>query len=152
MPAITPSYLLSLLAMLAVSSLLVTSFMAYTNSLRSSSETNALKRLIGNVASECTELTSLASIGSQHSRTTIEMPTSLGDAAYWIRLNNDSDQAWVEGGLGDPIAGYNELRTFLPGDVSVIGTFMSGHASAVLECHVENDSLVLTLNAEGRST
>ncbi len=138
--------------MLAVSGLLVASFIGYTNSLRSTSELKLLEKLIGKVASECTGLASLAGIGSSRSRTSLEMPASLGDAAYWIRLNNDSDQAWVEGGLGNPVVGYTELRTFLPRDVSVTGVFVSGHGSAVLECYLEHDSLLLTLSAEGQST
>jgi len=144
-PTITPGYLYSFLALLAVSGLLVASFMAYANTLRSSSETRLLKSLIDEIASKCTGLVTLTALGAPHARASVEMPTSLGDNQYWIRLVNDSDQAWVGGGLGDIVNGYGDLRTYLPKDVYATGIFVGGYGAADLECHLDVKLVLLSI-------
>lgn len=146
MPAITPGYLYSFLALLAVSGLLVASFMAYANTLRSSSEAKTLKNLMDVIASRCTELLAMSASTSVQVETSIQIPRLLGNTMYWVRLRNDSSYAWVEGGLGDVVNDYAELRSYVPKDIFATGTQLSTSGMIVLECGVESGTTRLRMD------
>jgi hypothetical protein len=120
--------------------------MAYTNTLRSSSEIRLLKNLINKVASKCSELMTLATLGAPYVRTSLDMPISVGNSQYWIRIANDSDQTWIEGGLGQLTNDYAQLITFLPKGVYATGTFVSSYGPIILECNLEVTPPRLTIN------
>jgi len=136
MPSITPSHLYTFVALLAVSSLLVFSFMAYTGTLRFSSETKQLKTLMNGIAAKCTELLTLASVTDASVEVFIQMPTAVGSKQYWIQLNNDTVQAWLKGGLGDVPLEQADLRIYLPKEVCATGQYVAGHGAARLECQL----------------
>jgi hypothetical protein len=124
---------------MAVGSLLVLSFMSYTNALRGSSEVNELKNLTDHVAAKATELLALNLPQNSTVEDVIQTPTSIGNRQYWIRLRNDSVKAWVEGGFGDTPTEESDLRVFIPAGASASGHYAGGYGSAVLRCYwVEN--------------
>jgi hypothetical protein len=134
LPAISPSYLYTFIALLAVSSLLVFSFTAYANTMRSSSELGQLKNLVGYIAARGTELLTLAMAANATTESFVQMPSSVGDELYWLQLHNDSENAWVEGGFGSVPLGGSILRVYLPGEVAAIGYFIGGRGAARLNC------------------
>ena len=144
MPAITPSYLYTFIAMMAVSILLVASFMAYTNALRASSETTQLENLMDNMAAKSTELLTLTLATNASAETFIQMPTAIGEKQYWLQLRNDSERAWLEGGFGNaPIAA--EMRVYLPKEATVDGVYIAGYGAARLKCENHAGFLQITL-------
>lgn len=135
MPSITPSYLYTFVALIAVSSLLIFSFMAYAEALRVSSEIRQLKNLMDHVAAKSTELLTLTLATNATSETFLPMPVSIGNKQYWLRLCHNSEKAWLEAGLGNiPIEG-TELRVYLPKEASATGRYIGGYGAAHLKCY-----------------
>lgn len=135
MPTITPSYLYTFVALMAVSSLLFFSFMAYAEALRVSSETRQLKNLMDHVAAKSTELLTLTLATNATSEAFLPVPVSIGNKQYWLRLCNNSDKTWLEGGFGNiPIEG-TELRIYLPKETSATGYYIGGYGAVHLKCY-----------------
>ena len=135
MPSITPSYLYTLVALIAISGLLVVSFMAYADALRFSSEVGQLKKLMDCVASKSTELLTLTETTNATAEAFIQMPSAMGNKQYWLQLRNDSSKAWLEGGFGNvPVEG-TELRVYLPRESKAIGYYIGGYGAAYLTCY-----------------
>jgi hypothetical protein len=138
MPSITPSHLYTFVALLAVSSLLVFSFMAYTDTLRFSSETKQLETLMNGIAGKCTELRTLASVTNASVEAFVQMPGSIGSKQYWIRLENDTVQAWLEGGLGNVPFEQADSRIYLPKETCATGQYVASYGAVHLECQLVN--------------
>jgi len=151
LPSITPSYLYTFVALIAVSSLLVFSFMAYGDALRVSSEVKQLKNLMDYVATKSTEMLTLTLATNATAEVFLQMPAAIGNKQYWLRLCNDSAKAWLEGGLGNtPIEG-TELRIYLPKEASASGYYIGGYGAARLKCYVITGvpKIQLTSSSEG---
>ncbi len=151
MPSITPSYLYTFVALIAVCSLLTISFTTYAEALRVSSETRQLKNLMDYVAAESTELLTLTSATNATSKAFLQMPTSIGHKQYWLRLRNDSDKTWLEGGLGNTPVEGTELHIFLPKEASAGGCYVGGYGAVYLKCYlnVSIPQLLLTNSGNG---
>lgn len=147
MPSITPGYLYTFIALLAVSSLLVFSFMAYTGVLRFSSEVKLLKNLMDNIAARSTQLLTLALATNSSSETYIQMPVAIGNMQYWIQIRNSSAKSWLEGGFGDTLIEQTDMRVYLPSEVSASGHYVGGYGAAHLECSFEDDVVRIFLES-----
>jgi hypothetical protein len=139
MPAITPSYLYTFFAIIAVSSILLISFTDYANAIRFSSEMRKLKKLVDYVAAKATELLMLAKTANASAETYIQAPTAIGDKPYWLRLENNSAGAWLEGGLGSIPLESGALYIYLPGKALASGYYISGYGAIRLRCSAEAD-------------
>lgn len=134
MPSVSPSYLYTFIAMLAVGSLLVFSFMAYVNATRFSSETKQLKNLMDYVAARSTELVTLALTTNETAQSCLQMPVTIGSRQYWLQLQNDSENVWIEGGFGDTALEGTGLRIYLPKEANATGYYVGGYGAAYLSC------------------
>lgn len=135
MPSITLGYLYTFVALMAVSSLLIFSFMAYAEALRFSSETRQLKNLMDHVAAKSTELLTLTLAINTTSEAFLPMPVSIGNKQYWLRLCNNSEKTWLEGGLGNVPMEGTELRVYLPKEASATGYYIGGYGAVHLKCY-----------------
>ena len=135
MPSITLGYLYTFVALMAVSSLLIFSFMAYAEALRVSSETRQLKNLMDHVAAKSTELLTLTLATNATSEAFLPMPVSIGNKQYWLRLCNNSEKTWLEGGLGNVPMEGTELRVYLPKEASATGYYIGGYGAVHLRCY-----------------
>lgn len=151
MPSITPSYLYTFAALIAVSSLLVFSFMAYADALRVSSEVKQLKNLMNYVTAKNTELLTLASTTNATTEAHLQMPAAIGNKQYWLQLRNDSKKAWLEGGLGNTPVEETELRIYLPKEASATGYYIGGYGAACLKCYVSAGVLQIQLTSSSES-
>jgi hypothetical protein len=149
LPAITPSYLYTFIALIAVSGLLVFSFMNYTEALRFSSEVKQLKNLMDTVAAKSTELLTLTLVTNATIKVYLQMPTAIGNKQYWIQLDNDSASAWIEGGFGDTPAKATDLKIQLPKDTAASGHYIGGYGAACLMCYSDADISRIQLNSSG---
>jgi hypothetical protein len=134
LPSLPPSYLYTFVAMVAVAGLLVSSFIAYANAIRSSSETRQLKTLMDQVAAEGTQLVTLTLTTNATSERFVQMPARIGNRQYWFRLCNNSDSAWLEGGFGSTATENTDLRVNLPREAAATGQYTGGHGAAHLSC------------------
>jgi len=135
LPSITPSYLYTFVALMAVSSLLIFSLMAYAEALRVSSETRQLKNLIDHVVAKSTELLTLTLATNATSEAFLPMPASIGNKQYWLRLCNNSEKTWLEGGLGNVPMEGTELRVYLPKEACATGYYIGGYGAVHLRCY-----------------
>lgn len=151
MPSILPSYLYTFIALLAVSSLLVYSFMAYASAIRSASEIECLKNLVDRVAAKGTELVTLALATNARVESFMQMPTTIGNMQYWIRLRSNSESCWVEGGLGETVTEGTDMRVYLPNETAASGIYVAGHGAVYLSCNFStgNPQLQLANSSEG---
>ncbi|MCS7114243.1 MAG: hypothetical protein RMJ15_02220 [Nitrososphaerota archaeon] len=136
MPAITPGYLYTFFALIAISSILTVSFMNYAGVIRYSSEIRRLKNLMDYVAAKTTELLTIAETANATAEAFVQAPTMIGDKQYWLRLRNDSSRAWLEGGFGNKPAEDAHLRVYLQGMVSASGFYIGGYGAIRLKCFI----------------
>ena len=149
MPSLPPAYLYTFIAMLAVSSLLVLSFIAYTNAARFSSELRQLKELTNRVAAKSTEMMTLCGTGNTTVQFLLEVPTTIGHKQYWFLLHNDSQTAWVDSGFGNTPTATNGLRQYIPGHVISTGYYLAGDGNALLICNSSVGIVWLHLSSSG---
>jgi len=136
LPSITPSYLYTFAALIAISSLLFFSFMAYANALRATSETKQLKNLMDYLAAKSTELLTLTLTTNATAEAYLQMPAAIGNKQYWFQLRNDSTRVWLEGGFGNIPIEEAELRIYLPKEASAKGYYIGGYEAACLRCYL----------------
>ncbi len=132
MPSIIPSYIYMFAAMTAVGTLLIFSFNSYAATLRFIPETEQLDNLLNYVAAKATELATSTQIDAV-TQFYLNLPTTIGDQQYWIRLQNDTVQSWVIGGFGTDWNITSSYRVFLPGNSIATGHHLSVYGPAVLE-------------------
>ena len=149
MPSITVSYLYTFVALIAVSSLLVFSFMNYTETLRFSSEAKQLKNLMDTIAAKSTELLTLTMVTNATVEAYLQMPTTIGNKQYWIQLGNDSASAYVEGGFGNTPTKGADLRIQLPKQTAAKGYYIAGYGAVCLTCHPNAGVSQIQLNSSG---
>jgi hypothetical protein len=151
LPTITPSYIYTFVALVVISSLLVFSFMAYADTLRVFSEAKQLKNIMNYVAAKGIELLTVTLTANATAEDFFQMPAAIGNKQYWLRLSNDSANAWLEGGLGNTLSEGTELRVYLPNEVSATGHYIGGYGTAHLKCYVSAGvpKIQLTSSAEG---
>jgi len=140
MPAITPSYLYTFFAIIAVSGILLVSFMNYANAIRFSSEVGKLRDLMDSVAAKATELISLTKATNATTEAYIQAPAAIGDRQYWLMLRNDSSKVWLEGGLGNTPKEGAGMRVYLPSMALACGCYVSGYGTIRLKCSVNHDA------------
>ena len=145
MPSIPPSYLYTFFAMLAISSLLVFSFIAYTNTVRFSSEIQQLKRLIDTIAAKSTNLITLTLLTNATFEDSVQMPTIVGSRQYWLQLHNSSTIAWIEAGFGSIAMENAGLNVYLPKEAIAEGTYIAGNGAAHLVCDFRNGTPYIRL-------
>jgi len=144
MPSTVPSYMYTFFALAIVGTLLICTFSSFAVSMRRAPENEQLKNILEKVASESCELLSLVVANNSTVNTVLDLPSTIGDKRYWIRLGNDTSSAWVEGGLGD-VPSQTENRVYLPGMPKASGQFISGNGVAKLECYKNGSKICLYL-------
>lgn len=144
MPALIPSHIYMFVATTIVGTLLIFSFNSYAATLRYVPEKEQLNNLLNHVAAKAIEILTMTSENST-TRIYLDLPTSIGDRQYWIRLRNDSIQAWVEGGLGRIWSGMVASKVFLPSTPRASGEFIGDFGVATLTCKRSNEGLQLVL-------
>jgi hypothetical protein len=125
--------------------------MAYADALRVSSEVKQLKNLMTYVATKSTDLLTLALTTNATAKSLLQMPSVIGNKQYWLQLRNGSEEAWLEGGLGNTPVGETELRIYLPKEALATGYYIGGHGAARLKCYVSAGVLQIQLTSSSES-
>jgi hypothetical protein len=133
--SIPTSYLYTFVAILAVSTLLTSSFVTYTNAVRFSSERKQLGDLMNQVSAKGTELITTVLTSNATIEAYIQMPEMIGNKHYWLQLGNDSVSAWLQGGFGDRPVDEPDSRVYLPKGVLARGYFTGGNGAVHLSCN-----------------
>jgi len=101
------------------------------------------------VATKSTELVTLALNANSTAEAYVEMPVSVGNKQYWLKIENDSEKAWLNGGLGETISGSADLQVCLPREASAVGYYIGGRGAAVLSCDMNDGTPQVTLSCSG---
>lgn len=149
MPSILPGHLYTFVALIAVSGILIFTFMDYTEAVRFSSETRQLKNLVDAISAKCTGVLTLAKTANASAEVFVDMPSSIGNKQYWLSLRNDSRHAWVEGGFGLTPTMVTELRAYIPCGVDASGHYFASHGPARLSCHLQGKTEAIELSGVG---
>jgi hypothetical protein len=148
MPTIAASHLYTFAALIAVGSLLTTSFMVYANTIRETSETKKLEELLNLVAAKSIGLITLTLSTNASTETFLQLPARIGDKNYWIKMENDTSKAWIESGFGsNPTEGA--LQISLAKNVLATGVYVSGYGAARLRCSFASGIIQIQLSSEG---
>jgi len=149
LPSIVSSYIYTLVALTAVSALLLYSLNSYTLTLRNTSETDQLRNILKGVAAKADEILTLVTATNSSLRVYLNLPTTIGDRQYWMRIRNDSSSAWIEGSLGQMFEGNAELRVLISSKASTSGYFTSVHGQALLQGYMSGSTPQLNLTSVG---
>jgi len=132
-------------ALISVSSILISSYVAYATTLRTIPEIKQMRNLLEFVAAKGCELVALTSTTNATSKATLQLPSSIGSKQYWIRLESESTNSWVEGALGEIHASRVADHIFLPKAISASGNYSSNYGPGILECYIDASGINLRL-------
>lgn len=149
MPSTLSSHIYTLVALAAVSTILVATLNSYTTSLRATSEIEQLKNLLNHVAAKGNELLTIVAATNSSAQVFIQLPTTIGYKQYWLRARNDSSSAWLEGSLGQMTENGATHRVFLPQTTSASGYFVGGYGPAILGSYMNGSTPQLNLASQG---
>jgi hypothetical protein len=114
---------------------------------KNQANTQQLKNIEEYVATQSLSLLSHTTENNQNTTQFLDIPSSIGNQRFWIRIVNDSSGAWVESGFGTTISS-NCLQMNIPANFDASGYFISGSGRAKLQCQIENQIAALTLTSE----
>ncbi len=141
-----PSYVYSLFAALMVGVIVVCTCNVAALNIRVDADRQQLRNIADYVAAQ--SLT-LLSHGNEYQNVTqvLDVPSQVGNQRFWIRIQNDSQSAYVEAGFGvDALS--SDLHVNIPASVAAEGTYISGSGHPQLICRFENQTASLTLTQE----
>ena len=149
MPSIALNHLYTFVALTTVSILLVSSYSFYASTLRTIPEIEQLKNILDQVAAKGNELLTLVTTTNSAAHTTMQLPPTIGNREYWIRIRNDTSNVWIEGALGQIDESGRKYNIFLPGKASTSGYYIGGYGPAMLECNMSDSIPQLNLSPAG---
>ena len=147
MPSIIPSYIYTLFASIIVGTIVISACGLSTANVKYEAEKQQLSNIADYVAAESIKLVCRAVSENLTSTLHLDIPQLIGNERYWIKMQNDSTKTWVEVGLGTTVLSSDQLA-YIPSEVDVSGTYISGSSLAFLECHPDGSSIQLTLSGE----
>ena len=147
MPTIIPGYVYSIFAALIVGTIIVCTCNISTLNVKNQASNQQLKNVEEYVAIQSLSLLSHTTENNQNATQFLDIPSSIGNQRFWIRIANDSLAAWVESGFGTTL-NSNSLHMKIPANFDASGYFISGSGRAKLQCHFENQIATLTLTSE----
>jgi hypothetical protein len=147
MPSIIPGWVYSMFAALIVGAILVYACSVSTINVKNQANTQQLKNIEEYVATQSLSLLTQTTENNQNTTQFLDIPSSIGNQRFWIRIANDSSGAWVESGFGTTLSS-NSLQMNIPANFDGSGYFISGSGRAKLQCEFENQIATLTLTSE----
>ena len=148
MPSTAIGFLCTFIGLAMVGATLTCALGYHVIGLRAAPETAQLKKTLSHVATRGSELLTLVTTMNSTVHVYLQLPSRIGNKAYWIRVCNDSLHAWLEGSLGSP-SGPGRYRVFFPGRVSASGCYIGGDGAAELECYMNGSVPQLNLVSSG---
>lgn len=149
LPSIALNHLYTFIALTTVSILLISSYSSYAGTLQTIPEIEQLKNILDHVAAKGNELLTLVTSTNSTAHTMVQLPPTIGNRQYWIRIRNDTSDVWIEGALGQIDESGRKYKIFLPGEASTSGYYIGGYGPAMLECYMNGSIPQLDLRAAG---
>lgn len=134
----------SLFAALIVGTIIVASCSAIMLNVKNKAENQQLININGYIAAQSLILLSQTTESNRNSTQYLSLPSQIGTNQYWVRITNDSISAWIESGFGTPVT-PSQPDMYIPAKISASGTYVSNSGRALLNCQIENQTVILTL-------
>jgi sporulation-control protein spo0M len=144
MPSIIPGYVYTLFASIIVGTLIIGMCGLSVASVKHDAEEQQLSTIASYVVAKSVALSSQAVATDFTLKLPLDLPSSVGNQRYWVRIQNDSYRTWVEVGYGSA-ALSTQQRAYIPVEVSASGVYVSGSGVAYLEYSVSASGAYLTL-------
>ena len=145
MPSIIPSYVYTLFASIIVGTLIISMCGLSIANVKHEAEEQQLSSIAKYVAAKSMELASNVSAENLTLTAALSIPSTVGNQRYWIRILNDSSNAWVETGYGNAVLSSSQ-RAYIPVEMAASGTYISGSGIAVLDYSLSSSGSCLTLS------
>jgi hypothetical protein len=143
----TTDFIINSFTLALVSTLLISSFATQISTLSVTSELSELKSVLNYVATEGNHLLALVTATNSTANLALHLPPTVGNKDYWIRLDNNSVNAWVEGGLGSS-AVEAQYRVFFFTQIYANGKVQGGFVLTVLSCFMNGTTVQLQLSLQ----
>jgi hypothetical protein len=134
----------SIFAALIVGAIIIYACSISTLNVKNQANTQQLKNIEEYVATQSLSLLLYTTENNQNTTQFLDIPSTIGNQRFWIRIANDSSGAWVESGFGTTLSS-NSLQMNIPANFDASGYFISGSGRAKLQCQFENQIATLTL-------
>ena len=72
------------------------------------------------------------------------IPPLIGNQRYWIQIQNDSSNAWVEAGFGTTVVSSKQMA-FIPSEVSASGSCLSDSRNPSVKYQLNSTNSYLTI-------
>ncbi len=145
MPSIIPSYVYTLFASIIVGTLIIGMCGLSVANVKHEAEEQQLSSIAKYVATKSMDLVSKADVSNLTLTVALDIPDTVGNQRYWIRILNDSSNAWVETGYGNAVLS-SEQRAYIPAEIVASGVYISGSGAAFLEYSLSPSGAHLTLS------
>lgn len=146
MPSIIPSYVYSIFAALIVGTIIVSTVSLSMSNIKIEAENQQLTNIDQYITAQILNIVSQMK-NNQVSTEQLSLPPQIGDQIYWVNIANNSAGAWVQAGYGITV-NPNQPKAYIPAHIAASGYFVSSYGRAVLECYIENQTVILTLTSE----
>ena len=144
MPSIIPSYVYTLFACMVVGALLIMASSMSIANVKNQADLQRLRNIADSVATDALQIVSQVKTNNLTANLSLNIPISVGNQRYWLRLDNDTFRAWIDIGFGtNPTS--SQQRTYIPSIVSAFGAFVSGAGFPGLRCYLNNSVVCLEL-------
>ena len=145
MPSIVPSYVYTLFASIIVGTLIITMCGLAVASIKSDAEEQKLSSIVEYVAAEGIKLAAHAPADNLTVTVSLDVPALIGNQRYWLQIQSDSAETWVEAGFGAVIIS-SEQRAQIPAVSTASGFYLSGSGAVYLTGYSDTEGFHLTLH------
>ena len=147
MPSIIPGWVYSIFAALIVGAIIIYACSISTLNVKNLANTQQLRNIDEFVATQSLSLLSQTTENNQNTTQFLDIPSSIGNQRFWIRIDSNPSGARVESGFGTTVSS-NNIQMSIPANFEASGYFISGSGRAKLQCQFENQTATLTLTSE----
>lgn len=132
------------MASIIVGTLVITACGLIMTNIKADAEKRQLSNIAEYVATKSMEVLSNHP-GENFSLTVpLVIPPLIGNQRYWIKIQNDSSNAWIEAGFGSIFATSNKL-SYIPSDVTASGACLSDSGNPAIKYQLNSTGSYLTL-------
>ena len=127
-----------------VGTIVITTCGLMTTNIKSEAEKQQLSNIAQYVATKSMEAISKPQIGYSTQIVSLSIPPLIGNQRYWIQIQNDSSNVWVEAGFGSTFA-TSEQRAYIPSKVSASGASISDSSTKSIKYQQNSTGTYLTI-------
>jgi hypothetical protein len=144
LPSIIPSYIYTLFACIIVGTIVIAACGVVAANVKHEADMQQLSNIAHYVAAKSLELVSQTSGENSSSTIVLNVPPLIGNQRYWIRIQNDSSNVWVEAGIGVNVFNSDQQAS-IPTVLMASGSCLSDSNPAYLECSSRVTGKYLTI-------